>query len=99
MQKAVQSRRIGETKMNKHSSRSHCIFTVSVYAKRYVADGSVDYHGKLHLVDLAGSECAKNAGMERASEVRRIRTCPTCSYYYSTQNTSYLHLTFVLYTF
>ena len=66
---AERSRKIGETKMNKQSSRSHCIFTVSVYTKRKSPDGTVDYHGKLHLVDLAGSECAKNAGLGRSSTV------------------------------
>ena len=59
------SRKNGETKMNKQSSRSHCIFTISLYMKRKSPDGIVDYHGKLHLVDLAGSECAKNSGLGR----------------------------------
>jgi len=59
---AVRSRKIGETKMNKKSSRSHCIFTVHVYSQSKSLDNSiVDYHGKLNLVDLAGSENAKNA--------------------------------------
>ena len=66
---AGKSRKIGETKMNKQSSRSHCIFTISLYMKRKSPDGIVDYHGKLHLVDLAGSECAKNAGLGRSSTV------------------------------
>jgi len=70
---AEKSRKIGETKMNKHSSRSHCIFTVSVYTKRKSPDGTVDYHGKLHLVDLAGSECAKNAGLGRSSNNESTR--------------------------
>jgi len=62
MKKAQQQRKIGETEMNKHSSRSHCIFTVKINAKKELVDGSVlEVHGKLHLVDLAGSECAKSA--------------------------------------
>lgn len=69
VQEAGISRKIGETKMNKQSSRSHCIFTISVYTKRTSPDGTVDYHGKLHLVDLAGSECAKNTGSGRSSHV------------------------------
>lgn len=59
---AVRSRKIGETRMNKKSSRSHCIFTVHVYSQSQSPEGNtVDFHGKLNLVDLAGSECAKNA--------------------------------------
>ena len=68
MRTAQASRKIGETKLNKHSSRSHCIFTVSVYTKQKLSEEEeVDYHGKLHLVDLAGSECAKNASLHKRS--------------------------------
>ncbi len=68
MQKAQVSRKTGETKMNKHSSRSHCIFTIKVSATRTMKDGStLEFSGKLHMVDLAGSECAKSAGMDKNS--------------------------------
>jgi len=70
---AERSRTIGKTKMNKHSSRSRCIFTVSGYTKRKSPDGTVDYHGKPHLVDLAGSECAKYAGLGRSSHNESTR--------------------------
>lgn len=43
-----------ETPMNKTSSRSHCIFTISLES-RPVNSTSVRY-SKLNLVDLAGSE-------------------------------------------
>ncbi len=74
---AVQSRKIGETKMNKQSSRSHCIFTVHVYSQCKSPEGTiVDFHGKLNLVDLAGSECAKNAsGSESRSSAVSILKC------------------------
>jgi len=62
MRKAQNQRQVGETNMNKQSSRSHCIFTIKVQAKRKVGDGSLlEVSGKLHCVDLAGSECAKSA--------------------------------------
>lgn len=71
MQKAQQNRKVGETKMNKQSSRSHCIFTMRVNAKATVMEngtaGQIDFTGKLHMVDLAGSECAKTATMDKAS--------------------------------
>ena len=63
MHKAVQSKKIGETKMNKHSSRSHCIFTVNVQTIVKKGDETVQHLGKLHMVDLAGSENAKTAGI------------------------------------
>jgi len=57
-------RRVGETKMNKFSSRSHCLFSLSVTSKEVVDSGRIERRGKLHLVDLAGSECAKTTGAE-----------------------------------
>ena len=61
--RAQERRRVGETKMNKHSSRSHCVFTLTVTTQEFTSDGcTMECTGKLHLVDLAGSECAKSAG-------------------------------------
>lgn len=49
-----------ETSMNKTSSRSHCIFTVSLEAR---AHGSANIRrSKLNLVDLAGSERVGKTG-------------------------------------
>ena len=68
MQKAQQQKKVGETNMNKSSSRSHCIFTIRVHAKRRLDDGALfESKGKLHMVDLAGSECAKTANLEDGS--------------------------------
>ncbi|GMI41654.1 hypothetical protein TeGR_g5245 [Tetraparma gracilis] len=67
MAKAQTHRRIGETKMNKQSSRSHCLFTIAVKAKVAYPDGSMEVNGKLHMVDLAGSECAKSANLDSAT--------------------------------
>lgn len=69
MMQAVQSRKIGETKMNKQSSRSHCIFTVNVQVSIKDNEGMVQYLGRLHMVDLAGSECAKHASLESRQSV------------------------------
>ena len=71
MQRAQERRRVGETKMNKQSSRSHCVFTMRVSSKRQLEDGSImECSGKLHMVDLAGSECAKSAGGENLDPSR-----------------------------
>eukprot|EP01082_Thalassiosira_pseudonana_P000333 g215.t1 g215 contig1:513216-517095(-) len=69
MQKAQHSRIIGETKMNKASSRSHCLFTIQVHGKIALidGDGDMEFNGKLHMVDLAGSECAKSAGNDKTT--------------------------------
>lgn len=65
MQDAQERRKIGETKMNKASSRSHCIFTIKINAVKRLPDGSsFDFSGKLHMVDLAGSEGAKKANID-----------------------------------
>ncbi len=70
MQRSQQLRKIGETKMNKESSRSHCVFSIIISANKKLNDGSVfEFSGKLHMVDLAGSECAKTAGLDKPSGV------------------------------
>lgn len=69
MKTAQRYRKIGETKMNKHSSRSHCVFTLCLSAKKQLKDGNIfDSRGKLHLVDLAGSECAKATLFDRDTD-------------------------------
>lgn len=63
LQSAQERQKVCETKMNKVSSRSHCIFTIKVQTEKKAATGEVVRRtGKLHLVDLAGSECGKSAG-------------------------------------
>jgi hypothetical protein len=47
--------------MNQASSRSHCIFTISLEARK--AGSDVIRHSKLHLVDLAGSERVAKTGV------------------------------------
>ena len=48
------NRAIAETPMNMASSRSHCIFTISLECR--VVGSDTVRRSKLHLVDLAGSE-------------------------------------------
>ncbi len=55
--------------MNAASSRSHCIFTVTIHTKEQTAEGEDLLRvGKLNLVDLAGSE---NVGRSGAKDDRR----------------------------
>lgn len=73
MQRAQNYRKIGETKMNKESSRSHCVFSIIINANKRLSDGSTfEFSGKLHMVDLAGSECAKTATMDKSTGVSLV---------------------------
>jgi kinesin family member 11 len=68
-------RQVAATKCNDLSSRSHTVFTVTVYMKR-ILDTGEDFvsAGKLNLVDLAGSENIQRSGAEnkRAAEAGLI---------------------------
>ncbi|KAH7647812.1 kinesin-like boursin [Cryptosporidium bovis] len=74
---AVRKRKTAETLLNKSSSRSHCIFTITIHTKETNIDGEdVLKVGKLNLVDLAGSEniqrSGANAVKDRAKEAGMI---------------------------
>ncbi|GAQ86136.1 Kinesin-like protein [Klebsormidium nitens] len=62
LQAGVENRAVASTNMNNESSRSHCIYLISIIAT-HVEDRSVKT-GKLHLVDLAGSEKVDKTGAE-----------------------------------
>lgn len=55
----MKNRHIGETMMNRESSRSHSIFTISLAIKSEIEGKKVLKTPKLHFVDLAGSERQK----------------------------------------
>eukprot|EP00775_Hariotina_reticulata_P013682 gene13682-13804_t len=56
------NRTISETPMNQASSRSHCIFTIMLEARRPGSD--LVRRSKLNLVDLAGSERVAKTGVD-----------------------------------
>lgn len=56
------NRTISETPMNQASSRSHCIFTIHLEARK--AGEDTVRRSKLHLVDLAGSERVSKTGID-----------------------------------
>ncbi|QIW96837.1 hypothetical protein AMS68_002355 [Peltaster fructicola] len=68
-------RQVAATKCNDLSSRSHTIFTMTIYTKQPSQNGE-DYiaSSKLNLVDLAGSENIQRSGAEnkRATEAGLI---------------------------
>lgn len=56
MERGLAGRHVGETMMNKESSRSHAIFTLNVQLKLISKEGTPYVRSsKLHFVDLAGS--------------------------------------------
>lgn len=59
IEKGNQARTVGETKMNRESSRSHAILTI--YIEQKTAQGTL--RSKINLVDLAGSERVKRSGV------------------------------------
>lgn len=64
-----------ETEMNRHSSRSHSIFTITIETSEQDADGVPHIRaGKYNMVDLAGSERQKktNATGDRLKEAINI---------------------------
>lgn len=70
-----QTRSVGSTNMNEHSSRSHAIFIITVECSQLGPDGQNHIRvGKLNLVDLAGSERQTKTGVqgERLKEATKI---------------------------
>ncbi|MQL80584.1 hypothetical protein Taro_013038 [Colocasia esculenta] len=75
LDKGSSKRRTAETLLNKQSSRSHSIFSITIHIKEYTPEGEeVIRCGKLNLVDLAGSENISRSGAKdgRAREAGEI---------------------------
>ncbi|XP_068722534.1 kinesin-like protein KIF15 isoform X2 [Montipora capricornis] len=58
------NRRVASTSMNRESSRSHAVFTVTLESKERKAGMASIKVSRLHLVDLAGSERQKDTHAE-----------------------------------
>eukprot|EP00741_Cyanophora_paradoxa_P015113 tig00020848_g14584.t1 len=75
LEKTTIKRRTAETLLNKYSSRSHSIFTITIHMKECTPEGEdILKIGKLNLVDLAGSESVGRSGAQsqRAKEAGMI---------------------------
>ncbi|CAI7839314.1 unnamed protein product [Closterium sp. NIES-53] len=75
LERGTAKRRTAETMLNKQSSRSHSIFTITIHIKESTPEGvELIKCGKLNLVDLAGSECIGRSGAKegRAREAGEI---------------------------
>eukprot|EP00741_Cyanophora_paradoxa_P008533 tig00001339_g8258.t1 len=65
------NRMMAETPSNPNSTRSHCIFTISIESRP--ANGDVVRKSKLHLVDLAGSERIAKTGIAGDARLREAK--------------------------
>ncbi|ODQ64657.1 kinesin related protein 2 [Nadsonia fulvescens var. elongata DSM 6958] len=79
LQRGLRKRQVAATKINDFSSRSHTIFTITIYTKKSSSSSSTPSSeifkvGKINLVDLAGSENISRSGAEnkRAREAGMI---------------------------
>ncbi|GAB2226899.1 hypothetical protein Droror1_Dr00008696 [Drosera rotundifolia] len=63
LEQGAAKRRTADTLLNKRSSRSHSIFTITVHVRETnIGDDNLVKCGKLNLVDLAGSENISRSG-------------------------------------
>ncbi|KAI0566521.1 Kinesin-related protein [Gracilaria domingensis] len=63
LDRSAMKRKTAETLMNKYSSRSHSIFSITIHIKQSTPEGAdLLKVGKLNLVDLAGSENIGRSG-------------------------------------
>ncbi|RRT61274.1 hypothetical protein B296_00043079 [Ensete ventricosum] len=73
LDKGSTKRRTAETLLNKQSSRSHSIFSITIHIKECTPEGEEMIKcGKLNLVDLAGSENISRSGARDVSKAFHI---------------------------
>ena len=65
MELGVKNRTVGETAMNRESSRSHCCFSLTISSSSTDANGlTTTKTSKFNMVDLAGSERQRDTGAQ-----------------------------------
>lgn len=70
----ARNRRVGQTTMNRESSRSHSVFILQIQSKEISEGGTKTRTSRFNLVDLAGSERQRSTGAagERLREAGNI---------------------------
>ncbi|TVU01229.1 hypothetical protein EJB05_53331, partial [Eragrostis curvula] len=73
LEKGSAKRKTAETLLNKQSSRSHSIFSITIHIKECTLEGKeMIKSGKLNLVDLAGSENVSRAELAKREKSTRV---------------------------
>ncbi|KAK4377543.1 hypothetical protein RND71_003839 [Anisodus tanguticus] len=74
LERGAARRRTADTLLNKRSSRSHSVFSITIHVKETTVGDELIKCGKLNLVDLAGSENISRSGAQegRAREAGEI---------------------------
>jgi len=74
MARGIQNRRVGETAMNRESSRSHCVFSLSIQSTIQSNGVTRERFSRFNMIDLAGSERQKSTAATgvRLKEASRI---------------------------
>lgn len=73
LEKGSAKRRTAETLLNKQSSRSHSIFSITIHIKECTPEGEEMIKcGKLNLVDLAGSENISRSGAKEVTHNQQL---------------------------
>lgn len=74
LEKTTARRHTAETLLNKQSSRSHSIFSITVHIKEVAREGEeVIRTGKLNLVDLAGSVNVLRSGSVEVRKNKKMK--------------------------
>ena len=76
MHRGNTNRRVGETAMNRNSSRSHSVFTINIQSTEIKSNITTSTSSKFNLIDLAGSESQKRtqttgAQLKEASQINQ----------------------------
>lgn len=79
-QRGVANRHVSETAMNRESSRSHAVFTLTIQSKILRGGTFHVRESKLNMVDLAGSERQRdtrsdNARLKEAANINKSLLC------------------------
>lgn len=76
------NRRVASTSMNRESSRSHAVFTMSLESKESVNDVVNIRMSQLNLVDLAGSERQKDTHTDGSRLKVKLNLIPRCYFWF-----------------
>lgn len=73
MKRGAENRHVGETRLNRESSRSHSVFTCTVERNSKSDNGLTNIlFSRLNLIDLAGKACIQESGATFAKAIHVV---------------------------